>query len=189
MARVKRGMAAHAKHRKVLTLAKGFRGRSSTCFRPALERLEKAWQYAYRDRKNKKREMRALWIQRINAAVRELGLKYSTFVDYLKKAKVSIDRKILAKLAVENPEVFKSLVKKIQSGEISKPSSTNSSKATKSQASAEKSNSETKKISTTNSSKKTATDSVKKTAAASGQKSTTEKKPAAKKSSPKPAKA
>lgn len=116
MARVKRGMTAHARHRKVLTLAKGFRGRSSTCFRPALERLEKSWQYAYRDRKVKKREMRALWIQRINAAVRELGLKYSTFINGLAKAKISIDRKILAKFAVENPEVLKNLVSKIQGG-------------------------------------------------------------------------
>lgn len=118
MARVKRGMAAHARHRKVLTLAKGFRGRSSTCFRPALERLEKSWQYAYRDRRVKKREMRALWIQRINAAVRELGLKYSTFINGLSKAKISIDRKILAKFAVENPEILKNLVSKIQNSGI-----------------------------------------------------------------------
>ncbi len=120
MARVKRGMAAHAKHNKVLKLAKGFRGRSSKAFRPALERLEKAWQYAYRDRRNKKRNARALWIQRINAAVRELGMKYSTFMNGLKKAKVSVDRKILAKLAVENPEVLKTLVSKSKSGPSSK---------------------------------------------------------------------
>lgn len=140
MARVKRGMAAHARHRKVLTLAKGFRGRSSTCFRPALERLEKSWQYAYRDRKVKKREMRVLWIQRINAAVRELGLKYSTFINGLAKAKISIDRKILAKFAVENPEILKNLVSKIQSGNkksnsskksIEKPSATKRTKTTK----------------------------------------------------------
>ncbi len=112
MAHVKRGMASHARHRKVLKLAKGFRGRSSTCFRPALERLEKAWQYAYRDRRVKKREMRALWIQRINAAVRELGMKYSTFMNSLKNAKIAVDRKILAKLAVENPKVFKDIVGK-----------------------------------------------------------------------------
>lgn len=110
MAHVKRGMAAHARHRKVLKLAKGFRGRSSKCFRPALERLEKAWQYAYRDRRVKKREMRALWIQRINAAVREFGLKYSTFIDALNKAKVVVDRKMLAKLAFEKPDVFKGIV-------------------------------------------------------------------------------
>lgn len=112
MAHVKRGMAAHARHRKVLKLAKGFRGRSSTCFRPALERLEKAWQYAYRDRRVKKREMRALWIQRINAAVRELGLKYSSFMHALKNAKIAVDRKILAKLSMENPDVFKDIVGK-----------------------------------------------------------------------------
>ena len=114
MAHVKRGMAAHARHRKVLKLAKGFRGRSSTCFRPALERLEKAWQYAYRDRKVKKREMRALWIQRINAASRELGLKYSTFMNALKNAKIAVDRKILAQLAVEKPELFKEIVAKVK---------------------------------------------------------------------------
>lgn len=114
MAHVKRGMAAHARHRKVLKLAKGFRGRSSTCFRPALERLEKAWQYAYRDRKAKKREMRALWIQRINAASRELGLKYSTFMNAIKNAKIAVDRKILAKLAVEKPELFKAIVAQVK---------------------------------------------------------------------------
>lgn len=112
MAHVKRGMAAHARHRKVLKLAKGFRGRSSTCFRPALERLEKAWQYAYRDRKAKKREMRAIWIQRINAAVRELGIKYSAFMNMLKNAKIAVDRKVLSKLAMENPDVFKEIVGK-----------------------------------------------------------------------------
>ena len=112
MARVKRGMTAHARHRKVLSLARGFRGRSSTCFRPALERLEKSWQYAYRDRRVKKREIRALWIQRINAAVRELGMKYSTFINGLTKANIAVDRKILAKFAVENPEILKNLVEK-----------------------------------------------------------------------------
>jgi large subunit ribosomal protein L20 len=110
MARVKRGMAAHARHRKVLSLAKGFRGRSSTCFRPALERLEKSWQYAYRDRRTKKRNMRALWIQRINAAVRQLGSKYSTFVNGLAKKNISVDRKTLAKFAMEDPALFKDLV-------------------------------------------------------------------------------
>ncbi|MDR1488480.1 MAG: 50S ribosomal protein L20 [Holosporales bacterium] len=113
MARVKRGVVAHARHKKVLKNAKGFRGRSSTCFRPAIERLEKSWFYAYRDRKNKKREFRALWIQRINAAVRELGMKYSEFINKLSKANITIDRKMLAKLAVENPDSFKTLVEKI----------------------------------------------------------------------------
>jgi large subunit ribosomal protein L20 len=114
MARVKRGITAHARHRKVLSQARGFRGRSSKCFRPALERLEKSWQYAYRDRKVKKRDFRGLWIQRINAAVRELGLKYSVFMDMLHKADVKVDRKMLAKMAVENPESFKSLVDTIR---------------------------------------------------------------------------
>ncbi|MDR0640601.1 MAG: 50S ribosomal protein L20 [Holosporales bacterium] len=110
MARVKRGLAAHARHKKFLSAAKGFRGRSSTCFRPALERLEKAWQYSYRDRKVKKRDFRGLWIQRINAAVREMGLKYSTFIHGLALAKIQIDRKVLAKLAVENADTFRDLV-------------------------------------------------------------------------------
>lgn len=114
MARVKRGMTARARHKKVLKLAKGFRGRSSTCFRPALERLEKSWQYAYRDRKVKKREFRALWIQRINAAVRGFGMRYSEFVSGLKKAGVAVDRKMLAKLAVENPSVIENLVSQIK---------------------------------------------------------------------------
>jgi large subunit ribosomal protein L20 len=116
MARVKRGITAHKRHKKVLTLAKGFRGRSSTCFRPAIERLEKAWQYAYRDRKVKKRDFRSLWIQRINAAVRVFGLKYSTFINGLLKAKIAVDRKMLANLAVEQPDVFKTLVDRVKAG-------------------------------------------------------------------------
>ncbi|MDR2598307.1 MAG: 50S ribosomal protein L20 [Holosporales bacterium] len=116
MARVKRGLTAHARHKKVLSAAKGFRGRSSKCFRPALERLERSWQYAYRDRKVKKRDFRGLWIQRINAAVRELGLKYSTFINGLAKAKIEIDRKILAKLAVEDRAAFNSIVAQVKKG-------------------------------------------------------------------------
>ena len=116
MARVKRGTTTHARHKKVLAAAKGFRGRSSTCFRPAIERLEKSWLYAYRDRKNKKREFRALWIQRINAAARDLGMKYSTFIDGLAKSEVAVDRKMLAKIAMESPDVFKSLVEKAKAG-------------------------------------------------------------------------
>jgi large subunit ribosomal protein L20 len=115
MARVKRGVTAHRRHKKVLTLAKGFRGRSSSCFRPAVERLEKAWQYAYRDRKVKKRDFRSLWIQRINAAVREFGIKYSTFINGLLKAKITVDRKMLANLAVEQPDTFKILVERSKS--------------------------------------------------------------------------
>ena len=112
MSRVKRGVTAHARHKKVLKLARGFMGRSSKCFRPALERLEKSWQYAYRDRRVKKRKFRALWIQRINAVVRSAGMKYSTFIDGLKKSNISVDRKMLAKLAFEQPSVFNELIAK-----------------------------------------------------------------------------
>ena len=112
MARVKRGVTAHARHKKVLNAAKGFRGRSSKCYRVALGKLEKSWQYAYRDRKVKKREFRALWIQRINAAVRLHGLRYSTFINALRKLNIDVDRKILAKLAIENETVFLELVNK-----------------------------------------------------------------------------
>ncbi len=114
MARVKRGVTTHARHKKVLNLSKGFRGRSSTCYRVALERLEKSWQYAYRDRKVKKREFRALWIQRINAAVRMHGLKYSVFINALRNLKIDVDRKVLAKLAFENSSVFSDLVNKVK---------------------------------------------------------------------------
>src|SRR5919205_2152530 len=110
MARVKRGVAAHAKHKKVLKLAKGYVGRSSTNYRIALERVEKALQYAYRDRRNRKRDFRALWIQRINAAVREHGLTYSRFMSGLAKAGIEIDRKVLSDLAIHEPAAFKALV-------------------------------------------------------------------------------
>ena len=113
MSRVKRGMRASARHKKVLGLAKGFRGRSSSCYRPALERLEKAMQYAYRDRRNKKRDFRKLWILRINAAVREYGLKYSEFICGLKKAGILLDRKVLSSLAIENKSVFADVVAKV----------------------------------------------------------------------------
>lgn len=112
MARIKRGVAAHARHKKVLKLAKGYRGRSSTCFRPALQRVEKALQYAYRDRRNYKREMRSLWIQRINAAVRPLGLTYSQFINGLKKAGILMDRKVLADMAMREANAFETVVSK-----------------------------------------------------------------------------
>ena len=96
MARVKRGTTTHARHKKVLEQSKGFRGRTSTTYRAAKQRLEKSLQYAYRDRRNKKRDFRGLWIQRINAAVREHGLTYSRFIAGLKKADIEIDRKVLA---------------------------------------------------------------------------------------------
>jgi len=111
MARVKGGVTAHKRHKKIIKLAKGYRGRSKNCFRIALQRVEKALQYAYRDRRNKKREFRALWIQRINAAVREYGMKYSTFINGLNKAGVELDRKVMADMAMNTPKAFKDLVK------------------------------------------------------------------------------
>jgi len=95
-------------------MAKGYRGRSSTCFRSAIQRVEKALTYAYRDRRVKKRNFRALWIQRINAAVRELGLTYSVFISALQKNNIDIDRKVLADLAMNQPESFKALVDKVK---------------------------------------------------------------------------
>lgn len=112
MARVKRGVAAHARHKKVLKLAKGYVGRSSTNYRPALERVEKALQYAYRDRRNKKRDFRGLWIQRINAAVREHGLTYSKFIAGIKAAGIELDRKVLAAIAFDDAASFGALVEK-----------------------------------------------------------------------------
>ena len=112
MARVKRGVTAHARHKKVLKLAKGYVGRSSKTFRPALQRVEKALQYAYRDRRNKKREFRGLWIQRINAAVREHGLNYSQFIAGVKAAGIEMDRKVMATIAFDDPTTFAALVDK-----------------------------------------------------------------------------
>ena len=106
MARVKRGVTTHARHKKVLDASKGFVGRSSTNYRIALERLEKSLQYAYRDRRNKKREFRGLWIQRINAAVREQGITYSRFMAGLKATGIEMDRKVLAALAFDDPASF-----------------------------------------------------------------------------------
>ena len=110
MARVKRGVTAHARHKKVLELAKGYRGRSHTNFRIALEKVEKGLQYAYRDRRNKKRSFRALWIQRINAGVREHGMIYSQFMHGLKRAGIELDRKVLSDIAIREPEAFKALI-------------------------------------------------------------------------------
>jgi large subunit ribosomal protein L20 len=106
MPRVKRGVTARARHKKVLELAKGYRGRRGNVFRVAKEAVMKAGQYAYRDRRNKKRDFRALWIVRINAAVRELGMTYSTLINGLKKAEIEIDRKVLADLAVHDRTAF-----------------------------------------------------------------------------------
>jgi large subunit ribosomal protein L20 len=114
MARVKRGTTTHARHQKVLEQSKGFVGRSATNYRIALERLEKSLQYAYRDRRVKKRDFRGLWIQRINAAVREHGLTYSRFIDGLKRAGIEMDRKVLAAVAYDDPTSFAEIVKKVQ---------------------------------------------------------------------------
>ena len=110
MARVKRGVTSHARHKEILKLAKGYRGRASTCFTVAIEKVEKALRYAYRDRKAKKREMRALWIVRINAGVREHGLTYARFMNGLKRLGIELDRKQLSDLAAAEPTAFKALV-------------------------------------------------------------------------------
>jgi large subunit ribosomal protein L20 len=110
LSRVKRGVTSHARHRKVLRQAKGYYGRRKNTIRVARQAVEKAGQYAYRDRKAKKRSFRALWIQRINAAAREHGLTYGRFIDGLKKAGIELDRKVLADIAVREPHTFQSLV-------------------------------------------------------------------------------
>ena len=115
MARVKRGVTSHAKHKKVLKAVKGQWGRRKNTIRIAKQAMEKAMQYAYRDRRNKKREFKSLWIQRINAGVRSEGLTYSKFINALNKSGIKLDRKILAEIAYENPEAFKTIVKKAQS--------------------------------------------------------------------------
>lgn len=114
MSRVKRGVTTHARHRKVIKAAKGYRGRNKNVFSVAVERVEKGLQYAYRDRRTKKREFRKLWIQRINAAARLNGLSYSTFMNGLSRAGIELDRKVLADLAVREPDSFKSLVEQAQ---------------------------------------------------------------------------
>ncbi len=114
MPRVKRGVTAHARHKKVLAQAKGFRGRRKNVYRIAKQAVMKAGQYAYRDRRAKKREFRRLWIARINAASRALGLTYSRFMAGLKKAQIEVDRKVLADLAVHDPAAFGSIVDKVK---------------------------------------------------------------------------
>ena len=114
MPRVKRGVTARARHKKILVLAKGFRGRRKNVFRIAKEAVMRAGQYAYRDRRNKKRVFRQLWIARINAATRGLGVTYSKFMAGLKKAGVGIDRKVLADMAVNDPAAFGSIVEKVR---------------------------------------------------------------------------
>lgn len=110
MSRVKRGLTAHARHKKILDMAKGYRGRNKNVFRVAVEKVEKGLQYAYRDRKVKKRTFRSLWIQRINAATRIHDMTYSRFISGLIKAGVELDRKVLADIALKQPEAFAQLV-------------------------------------------------------------------------------
>ena len=112
MARVKRGVTSHAKHKKVLKAAKGFYGRRKNTIRIAKQAVEKSLQYAYRDRKVRKRNFRALWVQRINAAVREHGLTYGRFIDGLNKAGIEIDRKVLSDMAIHEPQAFAARVAK-----------------------------------------------------------------------------
>ena len=112
MARVKRGVTSHAKHKKVLKQAEGFRGRRKNTIRTAKAAVDKSKQYAYRDRKNKKRTFRGLWVQRINAAVREHGLTYARFIDGLSKSGIEVDRKVLSDMAIHEPQAFAVLVVK-----------------------------------------------------------------------------
>jgi large subunit ribosomal protein L20 len=114
MARIKRGVTAKARHKEVVAQAKGYRGRSKNCYRLALRRVEKGLQYAYRDRRNRKRDFRSLWIQRINAAARLEGLTYGQMIHGLKTAGIEIDRKVLADLAVRDQAGFTSLAKRAQ---------------------------------------------------------------------------
>src|SRR5690348_15146012 len=121
MARVKRGVTAHARHKKVLKAAKGFYGRRKNTIRIAKQAVEKSLQYAYRDRKVRKRNFRALWIQRINAAVREHGLTYGRFIDGLNKAGIEIDRKVLSDMAIHEPQAFAALRSEEHTSELQSP--------------------------------------------------------------------
>lgn len=112
MSRVKRGVTTHRRHKKIIDQAKGFRGRAKSCFRVAIRRLQKAWEYAYIHRKLKKRDYRSLWIQRINAGARLHGMKYSTLMNGIKKAGIMIDRKVLADLALNHEKEFLYIVEK-----------------------------------------------------------------------------
>ena len=115
MSRVKRGVTSHAKHKKVLKKVKGQWGRRKNTIRVAKQALDKSLQYAYRDRRSRKRDFRRLWVQRINAGVRLEGITYSKFINGLNKSGIKLDRKVLAEIAYSNPEAFKTIVKKVQS--------------------------------------------------------------------------
>ncbi|QEK37979.1 50S ribosomal protein L20 [Candidatus Cytomitobacter indipagum] len=115
MTRIKRGTNKNRRHKKILEASKGYQGRSSTCYRIAKLRVEKAWQYEYRDRRNKKRDFRRLWVQRINAATRSLGMNYSRFMNCLKKSEIDLNRKMLSEIAIAHPTQFKSLFDQVAS--------------------------------------------------------------------------
>ena len=117
MARTKRGVTTHARHKKIIKRAEGYRGRGNNVFTVAIERVEKGLQYAYRDRRTKKRNFRALWIQRINAGARENGMTYSQFMNGIKRAGIELDRKVLSDLAVREPDAFKSLVEQAKAAQ------------------------------------------------------------------------
>jgi len=121
VARVKRGVTTHARHKKILDLAKGYRGRGGTAYRIAIEKVEKALRYAYRDRRNRKRDFRALWIQRINAGAREHGLTYSQFMHGIKLAGLDLDRKVLSDLAIREPEAFRAIAVTARSARSAAP--------------------------------------------------------------------
>ena len=118
MARVKRSVVARKRHKKILDLAKGYYGRSKSCFRVAVEKVEKALRYAYRDRRNKKRDLRGLWIQRINAATRQHGMSYSVFMHGLSKAGITINRKMLSEIAINDSVAFANLVEQAKSCQV-----------------------------------------------------------------------
>ena len=129
MARVKRGVTTHARHKKVLKQAEGYRGRSKNVFKVAIERVEKGLQYAYRDRRVRKRTFRGLWIQRINAGARQHGLTYSQFMNGMKRAGIELDRKVLSDIAVREPAAFKSLVEQAQAALAEAPPAGESAEA------------------------------------------------------------
>jgi large subunit ribosomal protein L20 len=128
MAHVKRGVPGRARHKKILGMAKGYRGRANSSFRIALEKVEKGLRYAYRDRRAKKRNFRALWVQRINAGAREQGMTYSQFINGLKHAGILLDRKVLADLAMREPEAFKAIVSQARAA-LPKPAAPEAAKA------------------------------------------------------------
>lgn len=114
MARIKRGVTSRARHKKILKMAKGYRGRAKSCIRVAIEKVEKGLQYAYRDRRNKKGNFRSIWIQRINAAVREQGMVYSTFMAGVIKQGIGLDRKMLSEMAIHEPQDFNKIVERVR---------------------------------------------------------------------------